>query len=185
MCARCGPPEPEKHPSTALLGGRSLHTRLCYGVRLSCAAWHTTSSLLTRVQQAAAARERHRQHPKWPLVTCGPWVSRLVAHVRLEFRAGACTRLHGPTSDPPLSGDARERKTSPSVLHVRFSVRWGKLFVLGIRLTLASHGGLDVGDSACYTPTPQRGDGSSGKWLSERRRSGRYPLEPHRAVDGG
>ena len=38
-----------------------------------------------------------------------------------------------------------------------------ELFVLGLRLTLASHGDLDVGDRcACYTPTPQRGDGSSG-----------------------
>ena len=66
-----------------------------------------------------------------------------------------------------------------------FGSRLFLLFVLGLRLTLASHGDLDVGDNACYTPTPQRGDGSSGKWLSESRRSGRYPLEPHRAVDGG
>ena len=39
---------------------------------------------------------------------------------------------------------------------------WNYSF-LGLRLTLASHGDLDVGDRcACYTPTPQRGDGSSG-----------------------
>ena len=58
-------------------------------------------------------------------------------------RAGA-----QPNSCVPLEGNPR---------------RCTELFVLGLRLTLASHGDLDVGDRcACYTPTPQRGDGSSG-----------------------
>ena len=92
-------------------------TRGCATVCDSAALRGTQPRHCSLVQPAAAARERHRQHRKRPLVTCGPWVSRLVSHVRLKFRAGACTSLHGPTSDPPgrLSGDARERKTSPSV----------------------------------------------------------------------
>ena len=55
---------------------RCCATRRC---ATSCAAWHTTLrlSLLTRAAAPAAVRERHRQHPKGPLV-----------HVRLQFRAG-------------------------------------------------------------------------------------------------
>ena len=76
-------------------------TRGCATVCDSAALRGTQPRHCSRVQPAAAARERHRQHRKRPLVTCGPWVSRLVSHVRLGFRAGACMRLHGPTSDPP------------------------------------------------------------------------------------
>ena len=52
----------------------------------------------------------------------------------------------------------------------------GKLFVLGLRLTLASHGDLDVGDNACYTPTPQRGR-KRALWERE-------PDQPHEETHG-
>ena len=92
-------------------------TRGCATVCDSAALRGTQPRHCSRVQPAAAARERHRQHRKRPLVTCGPWVSRLVSHVRLKFRAGACTSLHGPTSDPPERGRTRAQNFS-----VRFSV---------------------------------------------------------------
>lgn len=68
-------------------------TRGCATVCDPAALFGTRPRHCSRRLPAAAVRERHQQHPKRPLVTCGPWVSRLVAHVRLEFRAGAFTSL--------------------------------------------------------------------------------------------
>ena len=68
-------------------------TRGCATVCDPAALFGTRPRHCSRRLPAAAVRERHQQHPKRPLVTCGPWVSRLVAHVRLEFRAGAFTNL--------------------------------------------------------------------------------------------
>ena len=47
----------------------------------------------------------------------------MVAHVRLEFRAGACTRLHGPTSDPPERGGA-SAELRAAILAERWRALW-------------------------------------------------------------
>ena len=99
--------------------------------------------------QAPLHRRREKKRALWEREPDPP---RRIAWVGCgaEKLEGDTPRRAGaqPNSCVPLEGNPR---------------RCTELFVLGLRLTLASHGDLDVGDRcACYTPTPQRGDGSSG-----------------------
>ena len=135
-------------------------TRGCATVCDSAALRGTQPRHCSRVQPAAAARERHRQHRKRPLVTCGPWVSRLVSHVRLEFRAGACTSLHGPTSDPPERGRTRAQNFCCEAARSGGSYVWNRQKVLGVILHHPCHSrlilplSLDSHMFAGHLPTP-------------------------------
>ena len=98
---------------------------------------------------ATAVRERHRQHPKRPLVTCRPWFSRLGAHVRLEFRAGACTRLQGPRSDGQRG--TRLAALQITVCRLQFAGRRPRS---KLKFTEKKRGGLQI--TVCSLPVAGR-----------------------------
>ena len=118
-------------------------TRGCATVCDPAALFGTRPRHCSRRLPAAAVRERHQQHPKRPLVTCGPWVSRLVAHVRLEFRAGAFTSLLRMLRPEHASATSR-------------------LVLVGEKNTDGGQSSRDIANDTCTVSRPNFGANTSG-----------------------